>query len=86
MLKTPYTTDQNRIYAHTTAVMVSVSMDLFKLPPVEWEGVVYDTFIVCADWHSVWLVAISEVGKGFTGKNVPAPWFVNSVSNSGSPQ
>ncbi len=44
------------------AVMVSVSMDLFKLPPVMWEGVTYDTLIVCVDRHSGWMVAIPECG------------------------
>ena len=52
------------------AVMVSVSMDLFKLPPVVWEGVTYDTLIVCVDRHSGWVVAIPEVGKGLTGEKV----------------
>ena len=58
------------MYAHTPAVMVSVSMDLFKLPPVVWEGVTYDTLIVCVDRHSGWVVAIPEVGKGLTGEKV----------------
>ena len=49
------------------AVMVSVSMDLFKLPPVGWEGVTYDTLIVFVDRHYGWVVAIPEVGKGLTG-------------------
>ena len=65
--------------------MVSVSMDLFKLPPVVWVGVTYDTLIVCVDRHSGWVVAIPEVGKGLTGKKLPAPWFATSVSPSGSP-
>ena len=43
--------------------MVSVSMDLFKLPPVEWEGVTYDSLIVFVDRHSAWVVGISEVYK-----------------------
>ena len=52
------------------AVMVSVSMDLFKLPPVGWEGVTYDSLIVCVDRHSGWVVAVPEVGKGLTGEKV----------------
>ena len=52
------------------AVMVYVSMDLFKLPPVRWEGVTYDSLIVCVDRHSGWVVAVPEVGKGLTGEKV----------------
>ena len=39
-------------------VMSHVAIDLFKLPPVEFEGEKFDTLIVCVDRHSGWIVAV----------------------------
>ena len=51
-------------------VMQSVALDLFSMPPVEWEGSTYDTMVVCVDRHSGWVVAIPCLGKGLTGSKV----------------
>jgi hypothetical protein len=50
--------------------MVSVAIDLFKLPLVQIEGTKFDTLIVCVDRHSGWVVAIPELEKGLTGEKV----------------
>jgi hypothetical protein len=52
------------------AIMVSVAMDLFHLPTVNWEGQSYDTLIVCVDRHSGWVVAIPALNLGLTGAKV----------------
>jgi len=49
------------------APMVSVAIDLFKLPLVQHEGNFFDTIAVCVDRHSGWLVAIPCLAKGLTG-------------------
>jgi hypothetical protein len=50
--------------------MVSVAIDLFKLPWVKYEGEEYDTIAVCVDRHSGWLVAIPCLAKGLTGQKL----------------
>ena len=42
------------------ALMCSVCLELFSLPPVEQNGQILDTLIVCVDRHSGWIVAIPE--------------------------
>ncbi len=49
------------------AVMCSVCIDLFSLPPVDLDGQILDTLIVCVDKHSGWIVAIPERKVGLTG-------------------
>ena len=48
-------------------VMSHVALDLFKMPPVEHDGLMYDTLVVCVDLHSGWVVAIPTLQKGLTG-------------------
>ena len=50
--------------------MSSVAIDLFHLPLVVWEGVSYDTVILCVDRHSGWIVAVPALNKGLTGAKV----------------
>ena len=50
--------------------MSHVSIDLFRMPPVEFEGQNFDTMIVCVDRHSGWIVAIPTQNKGLTGSKV----------------
>lgn len=52
------------------APMVSVAIDLFRLPLVRWEGVEYDMLAVCIDRHSGWIVAVPCRNKGLTGAKV----------------
>ena len=49
------------------APMLSVSVDLFKMPQVLWEGESYNTIAVCVDRHSGWVVAVPAMDKGLTG-------------------
>ena len=46
--------------------MSSVCIDLFSLPPVEKNGKLFDTLIVCVDRHSGWMVAVLERRVGLT--------------------
>ncbi len=52
------------------AVMCSVCIDLFSLPPVSQDGQILDTLIVCVDRHSGWTVAVPEGKVGLTGAKV----------------
>jgi hypothetical protein len=47
--------------------MVSVAIDLFKLPRTRYEGGDFDTMAVCVDRHSGWVIAIPCLEKGLTG-------------------
>ena len=49
------------------APMSSVSIDLFKMPEVLWEGGKYNMMAVCVDRHSGWVVATPVMEKGLTG-------------------
>ena len=49
------------------APMVSVAIDLFKLPTVFSEGKKYDTLAVCVDRHSGWIVSVPCLNSGKTG-------------------
>jgi len=51
-------------------VMQSVAMDVFKLPPIDWEGESYDAMVTSVDRHSGWIVAIPCKFQGLTGKKV----------------
>ena len=50
--------------------MNSVCMDLFSIPPVEQDGRLLDTLVVCVDRHSGWMVAVPERKVGLTGAKV----------------
>ena len=52
------------------AVMVSVAMDLFDLPPVDYEGVLYNIMVVCVERRSCWVVAAPCWKQGLTGSKV----------------
>ena len=52
------------------AVMCSVCMYLFSLPPVVHDGKILDTPIVCVDRHSWWIVDIPERNVGLNGAKV----------------
>ena len=51
-------------------VMSHVAIDLFRMPPVEFEGQKFDTLIACVDRHSGWIVAIPTQNLGLTGSKV----------------
>ena len=50
--------------------MVSVALDLFKMPSTEFLGQKYDTMAVCVDRHSGWILASAHLNKGLTGARV----------------
>ena len=52
------------------AIMASVAIDIFSLPPTKYEGKSYDCVVICVDRHSGWLIAIPELQKGLTGPKV----------------
>jgi hypothetical protein len=72
------------------APMMSVALDLFKMPLVKYEGVDYNTMAVCVDRHSGWIVAIPSFDKGLTGaklakamlKNYWRPFGIPSIISS----
>ena len=48
--------------------MASVSLDIFALPPVKWEGHMYDNFLVCVERLSGWIVARPTTKVGLTAE------------------
>ena len=48
--------------------MASVSLDVFHLPEVEWQNNKYDSFLLCVDRHSGWMIAKPTLDKGLTGE------------------
>ena len=51
----------------TPAPMSNVSIDLFKMSSVLYEGETYNMMAVCVDRHSGWVVAVPVLDKGLTG-------------------
>jgi hypothetical protein len=51
-------------------IMVSVALDIFYMPRVEYKGVKYDGMAVCVCRHSGWIVAVPCTIKGLTGPKV----------------
>ena len=45
-------------------LMVSVALDLFRMPTVIFQGEKFDTISVCVDRHSGWIVALPCLDKG----------------------
>jgi hypothetical protein len=72
------------------APMISVALDIFKMPLVMYEGENYNTMAVCVDRHSGWIVATPFFEKGLTGaklakamiKNQWRPFGVPSIISS----
>ena len=52
------------------SIMTSVSIDVFQMPRVVWEGVEYDAFVACVDRHSGWVVATPHKLRGLTAAKV----------------
>lgn len=51
-------------------IMVSVAIDLFYMPRVQYKNIKYDGMAVCVCRHSGWMVAVPCVMKGLTGAKV----------------
>ena len=57
-------------FSHTpipARIMVSVSLDIFRLPLVLSRGKSFDSVAVCVDRHSGWIVAVPCLNKGLKG-------------------
>lgn len=66
-------------------VMFSVSLDLFSMPEVEWEGTSYDAFLLCVDRHSGWMVAKPTRKEGLTGRKAATLMLESSWGEMGVP-
>ena len=51
-------------------VMVSVCLDIFHMPLVEFQKVKYNSMALCVDRHSGWIVAVPGYKQGLTGAKV----------------
>ena len=50
--------------------MVSVFLDIFRMPEVILHGKKYDSMAVCVDQHSGWVVAVLCQHKGLRGMDI----------------
>ena len=48
------------------SIMTTVSIDLFQMPEVTWNGEVYNVFCACVDRHSGWVVTTVHHTRGLT--------------------
>ena len=48
--------------------MSSVCLDIFSMPMVEWKDEKYDSFVLCVDRHSGWMIARPTLKDGLTGE------------------
>ena len=76
--------DQLGMTALPTRSMSHVCIDVFTLPPTQWQGVEYDCMIVCVDRLSGWIVAIPTTKLGLTGEKaadllLDKVWYVFGV-------
>ena len=51
-------------------LMDSVSLDMFAMPEVTFEGQKYDYMCVCVDRESGWMIATPYLEKGFTAEKL----------------
>ena len=52
------------------APFLSVCLDVFAMPCVEWQGHTYDCAIICVDRHSGWIIAKPAQYVGLTAEKV----------------
>ena len=45
----------------------SLSLDVFSMPTVEWEGKTYDSILLCVDRATNWILARPTQAEGLTG-------------------
>ena len=48
----------------------SIAIDIFSMPPEDFEGDTYNSIIICVDRHSGWIVAIPTNKTGLTSEKV----------------
>ena len=66
-------------------VMASVSMDLFQMPEVDYDGQKFDAFLLWVDRHSGWMVARPTQYDGLTGEKAAKLMIENSWGEMGIP-
>ncbi len=49
-------------------IMFSVSLDIFSLERVFWQGQMFDSLVVCVDRLTGWVIAKPALGRGLTGE------------------
>ena len=50
------------------APFISVCVDIFSLPEVNWQENTYDALVLCVDRHSGWMIAQPSMHKGLTAE------------------
>lgn len=65
--------------------MWSVCLDIFSMPPVEWEGEEFNCFLMCVDRLTGWMVARPSQKEGLTGKKAVHLLLDNSWGEIGIP-
>jgi hypothetical protein len=66
-------------------VFTSISMDLFRMPEVEYQGETFDAFLLWVDRHSGWMVARPTLYEGCTGEKAAQLFFTSSWGEIGVP-
>lgn len=66
-------------------IMSSVSIDLFVMPEVEYEGQQWNVFAACVDRHSGWMVVTPHHTKGLTAEKVAKAMYNKWWSPHGIP-
>ena len=65
--------------------MVSVAMDVFKMPATKFEGKSYDCLVAAVDRQSGWIVAVPSTIIGLTGAKIAKMMLTNHWEFLGSP-
>ena len=66
-------------------IMSSVSIDLFRMPEITFEGVVYNAFACCVDRLSGWMVATPHHLRGLKASDVAKAMYNSWWSPHGIP-
>ena len=66
-------------------IMSHVSVDLFTLPQIQWQGQQYDTLVVCVDRLSGWIIARPALKNGLTSEKVAHLLLENGWDTFGIP-
>ena len=67
------------------SIMTSVSIDLFVMPEVKYDGAMWNVFAACVDRHSGWIVATPHHTKGLTAEKVAKAMYQTWWSPHGLP-
>ena len=68
------------------AIMDSVAIDVFTMPPVVFENATYDCFVACVDRLSGWIIAFPATRKGLRADVVAKQMFHRAWSLFGVPR